>query len=271
MKFQGTILWIVALLLAAGGIAYWRAQDRAPQPAPVAAEEPEVQEARRPARERPQFPIEPPVVTRNEPQELTPLPPLTESDAYFELEITELFGNGLAELLADTALIEKIVATVDNLPREQVAEKVRPLEPLMGTFLVDGQDGSGAFSLNVSNYERYEFLVNLLATSDVEELANSYRRFYPLFQEAYMNLGYPDGHFNDRLVTVINHLLDTPDPNEPIELVRPHVLYEFADPEIESLSSGQKLLIRAGSEHRVRIKQFLEEFRDAITGAQPPA
>ena len=271
MRFQGTILWVVALLLAAGGIFYWRAQDRAPPLAPAVVEERDVQAEQQSEPERPKFPIEPPVVTRNEPQELTPLPPLGESDAYFELEITELFGNGLAELLADTALIEKIVATVDNLPREKVAEKVRPLAPLMGSFLVDGQDGSGEFSLNASNYERYDFLVNLLATSDVEALANSYRRFYPLFQEAYVNLGYPNGHFNDRLVVVINHLLDTPDPEEPIELVRPHVLYEFADPQLESLSSGQKLLIRAGSEHRLRIKQFLEEFRDTVTGSQPPA
>ena len=269
MKFQGTILWIVALLLAAGGIVYWRAQNDAPTPAPAVAEAPRSEPAPRQPPEQPQFPIEPPVITRNEPQELTPLPPLGESDAYFELEVTELFGNGLAELLAETALIEKIVATVDNLPREQVAEKIRPLAPLMGSFLVDGQDGSGEYSLNQSNYERYDFLVNLLATADVEALANSYRRFYPLFQEAYVNLGYPNGHFNDRAVEVINHLLDTPDPAEPIELVRPHVLYEFADPQIEALSSGQKLLIRAGSEHRVRIKQFLEEFRDAVTGGQP--
>lgn len=270
MKYQATLLWIAALLLIAAAAAFWYTREQAvdPEPPMPVADEPEVVPVEEPA--PPRFPIEPPTITRAEPQELTPLPPLGESDAYFEMEMVELFGNGLADLLVDTALIEKIVATVDNLPRAQVAEKIRPLGPLLGAFLADGQDGSGEYTLNRGNYERADFLTNLLASADVDTLAASYRRFYPLFQEAYVNLGYPNGHFNDRAVEVIDHLLATPDPDEPIALVRPHVLYEFADPELEALSSGQKLLIRAGADNRVRIKQFLEDLRDSITAGSAP-
>ncbi len=82
-----------------------------------------------------------------------------------------------------------------------------------------------------------------------------------MFQKAYVELGYPNDYFNDRLVAVIDHLLTTPVVQEPISLVRPHVLYEFADMDLESLSSGQKLLIRMGDEHATRIKATLSELR----------
>ena len=86
-----------------------------------------------------------------------------------------------------------------------------------------------------------------------------------MFQTSYEDLGYPDGYFNDRLIEVIDHLLATPDIDDQTMLVRPHVLYEFADPDLQSRSSGQKLLMRMGSEHRSRIKQTLRDFRDIAT------
>jgi hypothetical protein len=129
---------------------------------------------------------------------------------------------------------------------------------------VDATDKEGQFYLSRDNYERYDLLVNLLATAELDDIAATYRRFYPLFQESYLRLGYPDGYFNDRVVEVIDHLLLTPEPNEPVRLVRPHVLYEFADADLEALSSGQKLLLRMGSENAARIKQLLQGLRVLI-------
>ena len=42
-------------------------------------------------------------------------------------------------------------------------------------------------------------------------MAVVYERLYPLFQQAYEDLGYPGKYFNDRLVEVIDHLLQTPE------------------------------------------------------------
>ncbi|MEQ9562327.1 MAG: DUF3014 domain-containing protein, partial [Woeseiaceae bacterium] len=114
------------------------------------------------------------------------------------------------------------------------------------------------------NYARYDQLVNIVTSADINNVADTYRRFYPLFQNAYVNLGYPDGYFNDRLVEVIDHLLATPVVEPPVVLVRPNVLYQFADPELEALSSGQKLLIRMGNEHAESIKNSLRELRAAV-------
>lgn len=261
-----TTQWLIPILLALGAAGalwfYWMSVNKAvPEPvvvpAPPAAE-PEVLP-------EPLHPMPEPDMGATDHGRLVPLPPLDQSDEYFKMAVTDIFGDALEEMLVASGTIERIVATVDNLPRAHVAERIRPLGPLAGPFIVDGQDDAEEFTISTSNYDRYDALVELMAGADLKELAEVYRRFYPLFQSAYVNLGYPDGYFNDRLVEVIDHLLETPEISDPVSLARPHVLYEFADPELESLSSGQKLLLRMGAAHRARVKQTLEEFRDIAT------
>jgi hypothetical protein len=215
----------------------------------------------------PAHPLTPPRPSDAEDRNLVSLPALDDSDGYFLLALIDVFGTDVERLFVDEALIDKFVATVDNLPRSHVAEKIRPVGRLSGAFVVDASAGNEALYLEPDNYARYDFLVALIAGADLELVTATYRRFYPLLQESYLRLGYPDAYFNDRVVEVIDLLLLTPDPGEPIRLVRPHVLYEFADEELESLSSGQKLLLRMGSDHTAVIKRVLEDLRVLITRA----
>jgi hypothetical protein len=260
------IKWLIALLVAAAAaaLAWFLWDDVLPPQEPVPVEQPAPVVETAPA--EPLHPVEPLSVTPGE-GELVELPPLAESDSYFALALVDLFGPELEPLLADEALIDKTVATVDNLTRGRVAEKIRPLGRLPGNFVVTAAGENGPFYLSADNYSRYDALVNMFAGADLDELVATYRRFYPLLQEAFAQLGYPDGYFNDRVVAVIDHLLATPEPEEPIRLVQPHVLYEFADPELEALSGGQKLLIRMGPDHISRVKAVLSEVRTRI--AQP--
>ena len=195
--------------------------------------------------------------------ELIPLPALDDSDAYFLLAMTDVFGSDIGNLLVSEALIDKFVATVDNLPRSHVAERTRPIGRLASNFSVTAVSDDEIY-LGESNYARYDAVVDLVAAADLDDVVDMYRRFYPLIQESYVRLGYPDGYFNDRAVEVIDHLLAAPTPDGRIRLVRPRVLYEFADPELASLSSGQKLLVRMGSQHSETIKGILRELRIRI-------
>jgi len=258
--------WLVPVLLAIGAAValwyYWTAVSDAPPASPVEAP---VQTAADPEPEPlagPRHPI-PAIESADEP-ELRPLPPLDESDEYFRMEIVDLYGATVDDVLVATGLIERLVTTVDNLPRAHVAERVRPITGLGSQFQVDGQDESGMFTLSSDNYRRYDILVGLVATTNMDQLVETYRRYYPLFQSAYVGLGYPDGYFNDRLVEVIDHLLTTPDSGDNVQLVRPHVLYKFEDPALESLSSGQKLLLRMGDQHAASVKAVLQDLRDRI-------
>jgi hypothetical protein len=212
----------------------------------------------------PVHPIEPLTSTAPSNKELVPLPALDDSDGYFLLALTDIFGADVGRLLVNEALVDKFVATVDNLTRSHVSEKMRPVGRLPDPFVVDTSGGIGQLYLSPDNYARYDLLVDLIANNDPEVVAEMYRRFYPLFQQSYERLGYPNAYFNDRVVEVIDHLLLTPEPDEPVGLARPHVLYEFADADLEALSSGQKLLLRMGREHTARIKQTLRELRALI-------
>jgi len=110
--------------------------------------------------------------------------------------------------------------------------------------------------------------VRLAEAIDSAKLAALYFHYYPLFQQAYRDLGYPKGHFNDRLVQVIDHLLETPELEGPVALVRPKVFYLYADPGLESRSAGQKILMRTGAENTRRVKAKLKEIRGEIAGRE---
>ncbi len=222
-------------------------QEPEPEPAPA---EPESQAAETPA--RPAAPA---------------LPPLEESDEPFTESVEQLLPEaGDPALELRDRLIRKIVATVDGLEREGLPERVRPMEPVPGSFRVSGKVDGDLYILSPANYERYDGLVNAAAEIDLSRAADLYRRYYRLFQQAWAELGYPDSYFNDRLVVVIDQLLATPDVADPVRLVRPHVLYRYENPVLEGLSSGQKLLIRMGPDNRATVKTLLRQFRAQITG-----
>jgi hypothetical protein len=210
----------------------------------------------------PRYPL--PVEALADRPNVQPLPDLDASDDYLRIEIDRVFGDKFAALLVKQELIERIVATIDNLPRPQVAGRIRPVEPLPSQFIALGQDDSGEYLLGSDNFARYDQLVAQLQSVDTAQMVELYRRYYPLFQKAYEGLGYPDGYFNDRLVEVLDHLLATPDPDGDIELIRPNVLYEYADAKLAALSSGQKLLIRMGPTHRRNVQTVIRAFRDQV-------
>ena len=192
--------------------------------------------------------------------ELVELPPLDDSDAYFLLEIGNAFHPAFEALLVREAVIDRLVATIDNLPRAKIVNNIRPVTPLPDAFGADAGDGD-TIVLGPSSYLRYDAIVAQIYYVDIDTAYDTYQRFYPLFQKAYERLGYPNAYFNDRLVEVIDHLNATPEPAAPIVLVRPNVLYEFADPDLEGLSSGQKLLLRMGPANAATMKRVLEKFR----------
>jgi hypothetical protein len=194
---------------------------------------------------------------------LQPLPALADSDAPFTSGLLALPGAAaLRSWLHGSGLIHRIVATVDDLARPHLASEIRPLRAAPGAFMVQGTDD--AATIDDRNAARYEPLLAIVRAVDVRSAAALYRQYYPLFQEAYRSLGYPQGYFNDRLVAVIDQLLATPEPQQPLQLRRTKVFWEFADPELESLSAGQKLLLRLGPRNGAELRARLRELRAAI-------
>ena len=200
-----------------------------------------------------------------------PLPSLEESDtAALEGLAALLGGDGLAALLNPQHVIQRIVVTIDNLPRQKLAIDTIPVRGAQGAFGTTAQGDHRA--IDAQNYARYTPYARIAQAVDAKTLVAWYVRYYPLFQQSYRQLGYPDGYFNDRLIEVIDHLLAAPDPSQPVALTQSNVMYEYADPMLESRSAGQKLLMRSGPENEAMIKAKLREIRAALTGQTlPPA
>jgi hypothetical protein len=216
------------------------------QPAPEPPAEPQIR-----------FPLQ------QDPQEKPP-PPLNESDPAIKEALGGLFsGKTLEQFFHLKDFIRRVVATIDNLPRNKVALRLMPVKQVPGKFLTTGKDESVAVSLD--NAARYAPYVRVAGAVDTGKLVALYFHFYPLFQQAYQDLGYPKGYFNDRLVEVVDHLLATPEVQAPVRLVQPKVFYQFADPELEAHSAGQKILMRIGNENAARIKVKLREIRSELT------
>jgi len=263
------VLTLLAAILA-GGLWFFRNDIRPLTEGPVATQselvvvEPEPVNQETLAQSGPMHPVEPSGPAEPLQGELPALPPLDESDSEILQALIDTFGPDVERVLVSQALVDKFVATVDTLPHTYLAEKIRPVAVHPEPFKVDPTGDDEHFYLSPTNYKRYDPAVNLAAAVDLNEVAAMYRRYYPLFQESYVRLGYPNGYFNDRVVEVIDQLLETPEVGEPVLLVRPHVLYQYADPELEALSSGQKILIRMGPDHAAKIKQVLKELRALI-------
>jgi hypothetical protein len=251
MEHRPQLLLAAAAVVAAVGAGYYYWQMQGSPQAPVPAQAPGAGGAR----------IEHPLA----PVSGAPLPPLADSDGALGAAIAALVhASALPEVFYPDRLARRWVATIDNLPREQVAIEVRALRPPGGPLATRGEDE--ALSIAPDNAARYARYMALLAAVDVGPAVALYRRFYPLLQEAYEELGYPGQYFNDRVVAVIDHLLATPDVAEPIRLVHPSVMYRFADPKLESLSAGQKALLRIGRENAAEVKKKLRALRAEIAG-----
>ena len=210
---------------------------------------------------------------------MTTVPPIEQAEDFVKKRLMDLLG---AKTVDTKILLEKfvfrVVATVDNLARPLAPPSRWPIHTTPGRFSVaKGKDGT---VISAQNYARYTPFVKLVESVDSERAVALYRQLYPLFQKAYEELGYSGKYFNDRLVVVIDLLLDTPEPTGavkvelpefpgPLKPTHPWVLYRFADPELEGLASGQKMLLRVGVKNEKALKAKLAEIRKLIVAQKP--
>ncbi len=262
--------WVVGaiVLILAGIVGLVLRESRltnAPQAPPVAVPPVAATQAQAPAASEPavHYPIE------------TASAPVA-GPADMEHVLAEVFGaKPVRSMFQLQDFARRFVATVDNLGRSQAPSALWPLNPTGGRFIVERRGDSQV--LGADNAQRYTPYVLLLENVDMSVVAATYTRLYPLFQQAYEELGYPGRYFNDRLVQVIDQLLATPIPEAPLKMhlptiaateqpQRPWVLYEFDDPALQSLSAGQRVLLRMGPVNERRVKARLAEFRRLVAG-----
>jgi len=196
------------------------------------------------------------------------LPSLFDSDASVREAVQGMVDGGdLESLLVTTQIISRVVATVDALPRQGMGNtNILPLRTPRGAMQT--QQANGMTLIAASNTDRYAPYMTVLEKVDPHTLVAWYKHAYPLFQEAYRQLGYPHGYFNDRLIAAIDDMLAAPDIHDPVAVTRSGAHYVFVDPTLQSLSNGQKLMVRLGPANEAQFKAKLRMIRELVVGAQ---
>jgi hypothetical protein len=203
------------------------------------------------------------------PASTAPLPALTDSDNSVLGALASLANGGnLSALLVPSQVIARVVATVDALPRQSIGDtRILPLHTPHGTMLTS-QGNGGVTLIDARNGDRYAPYMTVLQSVDPHALVAWYKHNYPLFQQAYRELGYPRGYFNDRALVAIDDMLAAPDLHDPVAVKRDGPNYVFVDPQLQSLSNGQKLMLRMGPQNEAQFKAKLRMIRTLLVGEQ---
>lgn len=186
------------------------------------------------------------------------------SDKAIAAALADLPGREqLLRFVLPSDIVQKLVLTIDNLPGDSMSMQYRAVVPMPGSFMVERRDGEPVIAAR--NARRYDAFVAVASGLDARRMVAVYKRFYPQFQKTYRSIGYPEGHFNDRVVQAIDDLLAAPAPAGAIFLDQPRVLYEYAEISLERRSVGQRMMIRVGPEHAAKLKAKLREIRALLT------
>jgi hypothetical protein len=256
---KNNILIVGAVVIILGGVAayfFW------PQTQPVS--EPVHVQAPPPAPPPAPTPSPPPEVSQViETPPAPPLPTLAASDKIILDALAGIIGNkSLMKFFHTDRFIHNFVATIDNLPGRRAPMSVMPVKPAQGKFVTAGTESD--LTISAKNAARYTPYVKIAAAVDAKKLVGLYVRLYPLFQQAYEELGYPKKYFNDRLIVVLDDLLAAPIVKGPVKLVQPNVFYQYAVPSLEKRSIGQRILMRLGNKSEAAVKAKLREIKQEL-------
>jgi len=199
-------------------------------------------------------------------EESTPepaLPTLNNSDAHISQTLSEHTAfSTMASWLTKDEIIRKSVVAIDNLAKGNVVAKYRPVNFKNKSFVVEQRGNK--FYLDRRNYNRYNQWIDIITSTEIEAWGSLINRYQPWLDQAFSELGYKDKTFIGQLDLALQQIMQAPLITTDIELIRPSVLYKYADKEIEQLPAIQKLMIRMGPENSNKLKHWASALRDAI-------
>ena len=198
------------------------------------------------------------------PTALVELPSLNDSDD-FVLEGLRALQNGAAliRVLADEQLIRSIVVFVDNISRGEFPQTSLPYQRIEQEMSVRNID-ENLFVMEANAHDRFNQLIDTFVAVDTDQAMTLYRTLQPLFQQAYAEIGSRNVNFDDTLRSAINAVLRSPNTEGPYQLVKPSVMFLYADASIENREEMQKQLIRIGPENTEKLKAKLRQFSEQL-------
>jgi hypothetical protein len=267
MAKRGLIIVGVVVFVGAAFLLL-RTAPTSPPPAPAASDSPV---------ERPEPRPEPPFDPRDsshdaemgdgqndeailvDPSPAVILPPFGESDAFVREQI-EPFSLS-ADWVAQDHLLRRLAVFVDNAQRGDLSRRQLEFAKPEGRFRVIEKDGK--LYADPNNARRFDPYLDRLESVDPATLAKLLGTLGPLIDDALEELG-STLRGSDALRAAIDRILEVPVQMEALELIQPKVLYEYADPDFESLPPLDRQLLRLGPMNFARLKIYLRMLRTGL-------
>jgi hypothetical protein len=215
------------------------------------------------------------VAGTDKPQALEPvpgenieLPPLGETDATVRQLVGALSSHPkVAAWLTTDQLIRNFAVVVVNISNgRSPTQHLRAVRPT-GEFVADQE--REAARIDLRSYRRYDDYADAVGALDAEGTARLYATLKPRIQDAYRELGYPEGDFDRAMERAIVELLNAPVIEGDIALTPKSVSWDFADPKLQSLSSAQRQFLRMGPRNMRIVKAKLREIAPLLGIALP--
>lgn len=267
-KSSTTMVVIVLVVLVAVAAAFFFLRDKdsgeaSTQATPVAVTPQEEAPEEPPQESIPETIYQPPQPI----EEPKPLPGLNDSDSSVLDALRELRGESLLALIVPQEVIRKFVMAVNGISEGKVVHEYRPVVSPPPPFLIEKfavtLEGTAVEQQRIApgNYARYEPYVSTLALLDMDSLVAIYKRFYPLLEEAFKELGLKKSNFHSVMIAALDNILAAPDIQGDVLLIQPKVFYHYADPALEKMPQTHKLMVRMGPENARSIKASLRQLR----------
>lgn len=206
-----------------------------------------------------EVPPEPAVI-----EEVVELPTLNMSDAFVLTRLGALeTGARLLELLSSEELIRRFVVFVENVSQGSLPQLEYPVRRLQQPMAVREVD-ENLYEMQTVSYQRYTPLIDALTAVNPEQALAIYRVLKPLFQEAFAEIGYPNRNFDEVVIRAIDNVLNSQTAEGPFQLVKPKVMYVYADASIESMTPVEKQLLRMGPQNAEKLKAALAQYRERL-------
>ncbi len=263
MQFRFVVAGMLLAIAIIIGLGYWRASDLA-----RSQEAANLRETRSPA--KPSEPAAPaprpaPQPSWAEPEVLEPsvaLPPLNASDSWLREEVEPDAASFLATLLGESELVRTFAAVLENASRGEYPRNLLGFMTPSGKFMVHRV--AGKMAIDPASYARYDAYVQALGAVSPARAATIFLQFEPLLFEALREFGEGPRAPRSLLADALTRIYAIPLSADPVTLVRPKVLYKFADAELEALSPMQKQLLRMGPANLQIIRDWLDQFADQL-------
>jgi hypothetical protein len=191
------------------------------------------------------------------------VPPLDESDPVVRTLVEQLSSHpAVAAWLATGGLVRNFTVVVTNIAEGATpAVHLRVFRPQATLSVIKRGDG---LYIDPASYHRYDSVAAAAASVDPAGAARVYATLKPRIEEAYGQLGAPDGTFDRALERAISALLATPIVDAPVRVVPRGLGYAFASADLEALTAAQKQLLRTGPANARAIQSSLRAIALAL-------